>query len=665
MELFLNRDWKPLGVFLFLGLAFGLGLTLGKLVQVRQPWTLDDLRILDPTSATNPNADVMALYFRTSGSGCEIRLDYLSLNDPPPFFIQVRLGDRTLNVSGAGPQPAGVSLTTDTVTATSVVTVEACSPRPSSLLTVRLLSQKDSSVLDQIGPVAVDAPAPPAHATLSFAFYDVFSPAVTPVQALRHWDGAHTGPRGERHGLRYLLLAAEKNRIPLTLLDIKTLDALSALDYVGGLEYLQRLEQEGLLQMPLVTDGEPTSLSRGFSQAAAQIFGLRPAGFDYDALHPTAGFLFQAFDPGQDGLPLDARRSLLKAAIHGGEILIGGDFEQTTWGTPNYVDPAFAYLAARPYFQFTFVDPGPAPPPIMPTADPLFNDLVYTSQNHVIDSAWETYLMLTPPTEDAELSALRQNYRGVVASLLKAGTWAQTPVPLHECQESGQCLLASNDMLAILDADGGRLSYFFMRDSQGIHQVVGPTAQFFVGFSDRSLWNPSKGEAADPEQVMGAFADAGNPFRHYTPDVLDVKTIRFRSEDGRTKTYQLGEGTLSVQIEGQGEALTIPLTVEPGARFATDWASHFQLVKQAGQLGWGLDHGPTVWIQAAGASDLHVDSFLAVQAMASAPEDPNAEHPPALYVPFPMAIVHLTASTDQKILFRFSSSGSVSSVGIR
>ena len=52
---------------------------------------------------------------------------------------------------------------------------------------------------------------PIAARHLLMAFSDVFD-ATTPAQTLRRWDGAHTGPYGERHGLHPLLDAAAANR---------------------------------------------------------------------------------------------------------------------------------------------------------------------------------------------------------------------------------------------------------------------------------------------------------------------------------------------------------------------------------------------------------------------------------------------------------------------
>ncbi len=52
------------------------------------------------------------------------------------------------------------------------------------------------------------------RAPLLLAFWDTL-PAATPAQALRRWDGAHTGPFGKRHGLFRLLQTSAEAGVPV------------------------------------------------------------------------------------------------------------------------------------------------------------------------------------------------------------------------------------------------------------------------------------------------------------------------------------------------------------------------------------------------------------------------------------------------------------------
>ncbi|MGB9669432.1 MAG: hypothetical protein ACPL0B_03500, partial [Anaerolineales bacterium] len=96
-----------------------------------------------------------------------------------------------------------------------------------------VISNSKQQVLDRSDPITISALSP-SPVKVIFVFWDTYS-VTTPVQALRRWDGAHTGPLGARHGLYNLLRAAQTQNIPLVLLDLKKPLSLSALDFGGKL----------------------------------------------------------------------------------------------------------------------------------------------------------------------------------------------------------------------------------------------------------------------------------------------------------------------------------------------------------------------------------------------------------------------------------------------
>ncbi len=93
-------------------------------------------------------------------------------------------------------------------------------------------------------------------AYLFIAFYNTLN-ASTPAQALRQWDGAHSGPIGSRHGLRYLLENVNVYNVPVTLLDINRKESLHLLALLDEAELFIQLVQERLVIAPEVTYGEP------------------------------------------------------------------------------------------------------------------------------------------------------------------------------------------------------------------------------------------------------------------------------------------------------------------------------------------------------------------------------------------------------------------------
>lgn len=207
-------------------------------VSSQWEWTYADLRLLDPVDNTStPSTDILAVYFRTSGSDLEIRVDLLDLPLIPDYRLQISLDilpggnpwDLSINIPANGRPsvtPANSNLIPriirdpwmDTVT----VRFNQINISQPFTLQVASFTADESDPADVTDAVRSDAFPPVQRAPLALVFWDVF-PAATPAQALRHWAGAHTGPNGGRHGLKYILDNAGQYSIPVALLDLKIL----------------------------------------------------------------------------------------------------------------------------------------------------------------------------------------------------------------------------------------------------------------------------------------------------------------------------------------------------------------------------------------------------------------------------------------------------------
>jgi hypothetical protein len=287
--------------------------------------------------------------------------------------------------------------------------------------------------------------------------------------------------------------------------------------------------------------------------------------------------------------------------------------QRSTWGTYAYAEPSFAWLKARPYLVIES-----AGLPVEVTGKP-------------VDSVNITKEML-----EKSDPALAQNYAWLVPGLEAAARWWTNPAPVAECKD--WCILASDKFYAVLNARGGRLVFFFA----GAEQVIGPTAQFFIGLSDRSQWDVSKGEAADPAQIMGAFGDADDAFRPYQPEITG-NAIRFVSADGREKTYRLTQNGIEVAFSAPVET-QIPLALAPQTRFTPNWAEKYRLERAVDGIRLEVAGGPMVRIQVSVGQVLAADSFLDAIPFIASPENPNLELSPGFFLPFPLTVVHLSAS---------------------
>lgn len=365
--------------------------------EANRPWAYADLRRLDPPDDAPTHAtDILAVYTRTSGYDLQIRLDLLDLTFADNYLVEIHLWDNThyaqspliIQIPAMGAnrliQPAGVdsplrvrshrnpSLDTITISLNRIFIGERY-----HFDIYTYLSPADPPAADQALDIRSDDPPPLARAPLLLAFTDSF-PAYTPAQAMRRWDGAHTGPTGERHGLRNVLDNAERYGIPVALLDLKTPSSLSALDFMGKIDQIQRMVARRLLILPDVAYGEPADVSQAFSREAAQAFGLPASLFVYapfSNLLPAYRYQFtnlpdtthlarhagltlipipiqtdvQAAD---NGLSLNVRKLLIQTALSPDAadiVVLGGSLPNTTWGDSDIATASFAYIAAHPW----------------------------------------------------------------------------------------------------------------------------------------------------------------------------------------------------------------------------------------------------------------------------------------------------------------------------
>ncbi len=596
-------------------------------------WQSTNLRALDLADSPNPATDLTAVYLRQTGSDLQIRLDLLDLDAESRYEILLYLWDEgpfadaplmiaipwdgVAKVLDTGTCTARIiprvarDLRLDTVT----ISLRRADIGPAPRLDVAAATPGSPAPDDELRGLALDSPAPETALPVIFAFYDTFQ-SETPALTLRSWDGAHTGPRGERHGLRHLLDAAETYRIPLLLLDLQTPPNLSALDAAGILPGIQR-------QSDTPQIGYPQQI------IAPTIFF--PAGADPD------------YEPTRSGPSLRLRADLVEAALksQARPFVLGGDLRQSTWASPDYVTPTMAWLASRPYIQ--------------PVTTEQLNR--FFEQNFTNTLAWpntdgqpldllsaDLEDMLSQPAgpQQAKLQAI---YRAsLLPPLEKAAAWADSPSETLECNEEA-CLWSDARYFAVFKLTGARLEFLFYHDGRQLHQIIGPTAQFITGISDPSLWDLSLGELADLRQVMGAFADQdGLSYTTYEPRSVE-NGIAFVSRDGqRVKIFEFAENGLKVTYEGAPAVTSIPLVIDPWRRYGPGWASAYRL---DGTL-WGLDGGPMVRVQA--PVPVTIRWFGETLGLLGQSEDPDREFPPGHFVPFPMAIVDIPPITGEAVI---------------
>ena len=674
-----------------------------------RPWVQADLRALSQKVTASPATDILAVYTRTTDLSVDIRVDLLDINPGDAYSLKIALWDErdfsktplTIDVSGTGVvQTSGIQtgkpaiwprVVQDYQLDSITISLNRAFIGEHYQLDVSSYTTAPPALADEIDNIRSNGPPPRQYAAFLMAFWNVF-PATTPTQALRDWDGAHAGPLGARHGLKYLLAAAKQFGYPMTLLDLKNPASLATLDFMGNLPEIEDLQARGLLTLPDVAFSEPATVALGLSNRAAAGFGLPSSQFVYalsaeplanlkqaalagyraqflplpDDTHlaksegrlliplPTAN----AIQATQDGPSLEVRRALISTALSPDPadlVVLGGSLPQSTWGNPDMADPTFAWIAGHPWVQplsspeiLTFPSrPLTAAVSAAPGSQPWLKALQSAPDNAASLSAWQTYLTLTAYTPDPQVQALGRAYLGQVGELLAAANWAYHPAARADCNEDlngdgrDECILANRQYFAIIETDGARLTEFFYMDANVPYELVGPSSQFAIGLSDPSEWHPENSEAADPNSIPGAFSDASDTWITYT-QIIQTDGINFTSPDGRLrKNYQLTDNGMVVQYQGTGPISTlIPLAVDPQRYFSGPVNYRATLTPHAWT--WSLSGGSRVEVSS--DATLSAEAFTDAIPFLASSEDPNLDYPKGDYLPFPLSLVTVQSS---------------------
>lgn len=763
-----------------------------------------DLRLLDPVDAESPNLDVIAVYTHSSGRETQIRVDLLDFQREDEFDLYIALdtlpgGTREIPLEGEAdlawdlllraPAEGNVEVLRPDLTPLSSPFPETIRRTDKDFTTVKLPTEiisrsgvfriqvftaqpGSSHVGDRTEPIFSDSTLQDS-ANLIIALYNVF-PSNTPAQALRSWDGAHSGPAGERFGLLYIFKAIETSMVPVVLLDLKSRESLMGLDYLGLLDRAIALERQGLILLPdVLPAGFPQStqplwvLERSAAQArrTALNYGflgtgalmVPPGPVDLGRLrtfddHPYTIIFTSLMDSstsskqsparltrsltwfpipltdtqkssGTDGgLALEWREHLLQSALIGDRstvTMVGGDLQATFWGDPLISLDVLEWIAAHPWINVLGPNdlfhrqkpdqflPDTNPPRRNPIMDYIpFSSLGTTissgltveelqqnaltslesaSQSPGIDIAWRAYFAaiadqvcssLLPsqtttecPMEDPSLIALlRANWIGKAGIFVAASEWAaaiednsQTYLEVVDLDWDGlnEIVLFDNRYYVVLTPEGGRLDYLFGYDpSYGLVELIGTRSQFVIGWSDPSFWDFTKGDMAERSSPLleGAFnLNPHDPILYFTE--LKPNGVSFQGLNGSPMiSYSLDQGALLVNISNPGEDFSyeVPLVLAPDLLNDPGWSLGYGTSSHFGEVVWQAGDDFRLEISFNDGS-LEVISFMDSPAPITRQEDPNYDYPRGHYLPFPLALVQVTASNEQTIEIRLVS----------
>jgi hypothetical protein len=725
----------------------------------RSGWNHSDLRWIGAGDASDPQLDLIAAYARNTGSALQIRLDFLEFRSAMPFDIYLALdnasgGENQLPMLGtagirwnelliftAGSEPVTLTPVTESQETTDaalslkedfdglVIHLDARFLIPGTTFQVFITQPGSSEIIDSTSPIALNG-SPPAPAPLLLAFWETLL-AATPAQAMRRWNGAHTGPLGQRHGLFQLLHAADRNDIPLALLDIKNPASLAALAAMDQLQWVHALHERGLLILPDNASSDPETAIFGLdhSRFAGNEYGFQHTGFLFAPITGTLPEGYQAafYVTGDEriiqtsggrlvplpaavfpeegtvnsmdeqvnraGLTLSTKRRLLDTALSNDPsriTVLGGRLPDSHWADSSITSLAFATLANHPWIQVldqeallslpAAANAGPTCPDLL-CAPLVLPFKPYTTAGNPVENgpdsvqlreilrteldaspagnakylAWQMYQNLTVPSTNAYRQALQANYLGQIGHLLYIARWAENPIPLNHCTSdldwdgNFDCVLATNTFISTFKLDGGRMLFAGSLHEGEWIQWIGPASQLLTGSGEQREWQIQRGVAADPNEIPGAFTTQTNPFAEYTPSA-GPDSLTFHSNDGTKKTYHLmPAGFTFTYRSSQPAVMRLPLILSPQSYWLPERTFDVPAIYQSAispderVFTWGLEQGPQLLIEST-SSNLQATTFIDALEWLGESENPERAYPPGHFLPFPLAVVELSAN---------------------
>lgn len=641
-------------------------------------WQYSDLRMIDPIDARETGPEIIAVLSQFDVDILKIRIDILKLlieqNYDLLVFIDAKPGgnliidypgfgwDYLIKYTNSGMARIytrnndeirsiklriSKDLTENYLQIALGVTDQFIDEEATFLLYI--VDPQDSAlIIDRAGPILISG-LPPPPIEVSFLFWNVVDSS-TPATILRSWAGAHTGPQSSRHGLSYLLFAAEKWGVPINICNLSEKDIAFALKYLGVWSFIADLKNNGLLCSIDSCSGDLT--------------------LDNTSEFITSNIILE------DQSILISRLINLHSAGSNTQLFIGGDLSISGMGSPEAIQALFSYIASHPWIRIsenpdapehfintiqspTLVEKKNRSTPYTVTGIPIVSGFTdFDIQTSIIAqlatlpknsiSYWADQMYQNIITSDeANVYLSSGSYLSQIGHFFEAAYWAENPkiinTCLHDIDWDGQseCILASTDTFLSFELDGGYLAFAFHINSNGIHQIIGPTTQFGILRSDPSVIAPNRGIASDPGQIIGAFADPIPALGQYIGYSSSLSQIDLVSLDGTVrKSFSIQDGGIHVNLSGgthgEGTIYKLPIVLDPWLIY-TSSIDIFHDLKQGSQWIWIAD----------GQISLTIDTNTSIQHYTfndtydalSSPEDPNFDYTLGHLLPIPMALI--------------------------
>jgi hypothetical protein len=425
----------PISLVILTILLVGCGLVrASQKLRNLMDWDYSDLKLIDPVDAVDPSQDLIAAYARMNDRSLQLRIDFLQLDKHLGMDIYIPMdvnpgGETQIITNDVSSLMSDLSwdyLIKITAAGDIVLVDEHYAIIKGVQCLIVYDSEQDRLVIDVIHAdllgingftkfqVIISPPGSaeiadksvtfsidtnsPARAKILFAFWNTFS-SDTPAQTLRSWTGAHAGPLSGRHGLKYLIDAADRTNSTIFLLDLVTPKNISALDYLNLLPRIQKLSDQSILGLPALGlydvqakfQSSSTVVKNSYEKFNPNVYTqwIKNNNLNNIDMQSNLNFILllnkyinllnryynlvdndyaqyaekqldckllptsTSTNPPTKMLSSDCKRLFLTYAIDqpASPLILGGDFSKSVLGDPSNSSQLFSYIKIHPWIQ--------------------------------------------------------------------------------------------------------------------------------------------------------------------------------------------------------------------------------------------------------------------------------------------------------------------------
>ncbi|MBI9044530.1 MAG: hypothetical protein JEZ06_08595 [Anaerolineaceae bacterium] len=578
---------------------------------------------IDPIDSTDPESEIIAVYARNDYLFLDIRVDYLRTTQiedyerilcfsKPNIFLNSetfsifetnQICQTYIQIQENGQINSNIQSGSEIVhqldqqLRSEIIRIpfQKNSPIPlNPIITFLTYHPENNNIIDtSIINVQFDSDQQKKIDTL-ITFWDIL-PAKTPAQALRHWNGAHSGPLGQRHGLSELLSSSETFEVPIFLLDLKQPKQLAALDQLGQIKTIKTLQEKGLVFFPDTGLGNPLYIDKNlsFNQQISNNFGFQSSQMVFAPLETTDQsdhrILF-AHSPNQQGfynwngkllislpkpiytsrenrvqtlnLPLNSSDLIehlilnlfqsAKDQSHNFPLVISENLPYSLWGDSTTSPIIFSYIKSHPWIHvldindLIEINPNNYPEFVPSSCDNILcapNDSGYanfcTESSMVQEITFPVFVSSVQNqyfefTYDQNYGALFERYKNDLDGLALFNAWSISPYPQNTCytfEENKYCVLSDQNIFTFYSPSGGRLLFGARVIDGNMIQFTGSSAQLAFGLSDPSDWDLKSDSPKDPGVIPGAFSEKKNTFIEFNSEFPDDYSLVFSNNE--------------------------------------------------------------------------------------------------------------------------------------